>query len=222
MELWNAERAVRCWWWRRSQQAVQRWREIIKVEWTWKWNLSGTVRLICKIENNNSQNNFTENLLGFVSQSKKLIQRRMKRTKTISWCKTWCWDKLARLDGKIFFRQKAKQLESWKQKLGDSHKTRTGFNDDKRCTVAINNLLSRRQRCHLNALCRVHFTNDSPFVPLGCCVDSSHCEHRLRSHARPETFGRTWCQSRCQPSTLPTSTTKYFHRKRRNRSWLIE
>lgn len=106
MELWNAERAVRCWWWRRSQQAVQRWREIIKVKWTESEISSGTVQLICKIENNNSRNNFTENLLGFVSRSKKLIQRRMKRTKTISWCKTWCWDKLARLDGKIFLRQR--------------------------------------------------------------------------------------------------------------------
>lgn len=76
-------------------------------------------------------------------KARKLIRR--KRTKTISWCKTWCWDKLARLHGKtMFFFDKTKLLllvESWKQKLGDSHKTNTGFNDDKRRRIDINNLI---------------------------------------------------------------------------------
>lgn len=59
----------------------------------------------------------------------------------------------------------------------------------------------------------------SPFFPPDCCASSSRCERRPRSPARPGTFGRIWCRSRCPPSSLPTSTTG--HTERRWELWLL-
>lgn len=144
-------------------------------------------------------------------KARKLIRR--KRTKTISWCKTWCWDKLARLHGKTLFFSTKRSCFCW-SKVGN----RSSAIPIKRIPVLMTTKgaesISTISFYSLPLQCTLPLNdNDSPFFPLDCCANSFRCEHRLQFRAHPGTFERIECRNRCQPNIHPTSMTVFREEK---------
>ena len=139
------------------------------------------------------------------SWSKEIKSKR----RTLRWCKTWCWDKLARerMKWKDFFSGFCVRFVRCdrNRSFSGSHGKKSGFDDSQKGkTIDIINLLQEV----------------SPFFQLDCCASSSRCERRPRSLERREIYGRIWPQSRCRLNSHPIS--KFAGKNWNRKFWLLK